>query len=110
MAKAMPSAADVAARWQSGFGNSGNKWEAGINAVDVAPGILAAAASDRYLMGVQNGVDKLRANVAKKTLGEWKADAVRKGKGRLPSRPSARPPKYPAKIAPVLATIRDLRD
>src|SRR5712691_80558 len=110
MGKAMPSAADVAQRWQSGFSNAGTKWEAGINAVDIAPGIAAAAASDRYLAGVNNNVDKFRTNVAKKTLQEWKADSVAKGKPRLASGAQVGAPKYQAKIGPVLNAIGQLRD
>lgn len=110
MAKAMPSAADVAQRWQQGFSNAGPKWAAGINAVDRAPGIDAAAAKDRYLAGVTGNVDKFAANVAKVTLTEWKNLATTKGQARLASGAQAGMPKYQAKIAPVLQAIGQIRD
>jgi len=110
MAKAMPSAADVANRWQQGFANAGPKWTAGINAVDRAPGIDAAAARDRYLQGVNANVDKFAANVAKVTLTEWKNAATTKGQSRLASGAQAGAPKYQAKIGPVLQAIGQIRD
>lgn len=110
MAKSMPSAADVAQRWQQGFANAGTKWEAGINSVERAPGIDAAAAKDRYLAGVTNSVDRFAANVSKVTLAEWKNLAVSKGKTRLASGAAAGAPKYQNKIGPVLAAIGQIRD
>lgn len=110
MAKPMPSAADVAQRWQQGFSNAGPKWVAGINAVDRAPGIDAAAARDRYLQGVNSNVDKYAANVAKVTLAAWKDMATTKGQSRLASGAQAGMPKYQAKIAPVLQAIGQIRD
>ncbi len=110
MAKAMPSAADVAQRWQTGFGNAGTKWAAGINAVDRAPGIDAAAAKDRYTAGVLANADKFAVNVARVTLAEWKNVSTTKGQTRLQSGAQAGAPKYQAKIGPVLAAIGQLRD
>lgn len=110
MAKAMPSASDVAQRWQTGFANAGPRWTAGVNAVDVAPGIAAAAAKDRYLAGVTQNVDKFAANVSRVTLAEWKNLATTKGQARLASGAQAGLPKYQAKIGPVLAAIGQIRD
>lgn len=110
MAKAMPSAADVAQRWQTGFAGAGTKWAAGINAVDTAPGILAAAAKDRYLAGVQASQDKYATNVAKVDLQTWKTQSVNKGQSRLASGATAGQPKYQAKIGPVLQAIGQIRD
>lgn len=110
MAKAMPSAADVAQRWQSGFSGAGTKWAAGINSVDTAPGILAAASKDRYLAGVQASADKYATNVAKVSLQDWKTQAVNKGQSRLASGATAGAPKYQAKMGPVLQAIGQIRD
>lgn len=110
MAKAMPSASDVAQRWQTGFGGAGPKWAAGIQAVDTAPGILAAAAKDRYLQGTQAAGDKFATNVAKVDLGTWKTQSVNKGQARLASGAQAGAQKYQAKIAPVLQAIGQIRD
>lgn len=110
MAKTMPNAADVANRWHQGFANAGPKWTAGINAVDRAPGIDAAAAKDRYVSGVNANADKFAANVSRVTLTEWKQQATTKGASRLASGAQAGAPKYQAKIGPVLAAISQIRD
>lgn len=110
MAKTMPNAADVAQRWQTGFANAGPKWTAGINAVDRAPGIDAAAAKDRYVQGVNANADKFAANVSRVTLTEWKQQATTKGASRLASGAQAGAPKYQAKIGPVLSAISQIRD
>lgn len=110
MAKNMPSAADVAQRWQQGFSNAGPKWAAGVNAVDTAPGVLAAAAKDRYLAGVTGNVDKFAANVSRVTLAEWKNAATTKGQPRLASGAQIGAPKYQSKIGPVLSAIGQIRD
>lgn len=110
MAKAMPSASDVAARWQTGFSAAGPKWSAGINAVTVAPGISAAAAKDRYVAGVNASADKFAQNVAKVTLADWKNMSTTKGASRLASGATAGVGKYQTAIAPVLAAIGQLRD
>lgn len=110
MAKAMPSAADVAQRWQSGFSNAGPKWAAGINSVTVAPGIAAAAAKDRYLAGVNANVDKFAANVSKVTLADWKQQSTTKGQSRMASGAQAGQAKYQQKIGAVLQAIGSIRD
>lgn len=110
MAKAMPSAADVAQRWSAGFANAGAKWTAGINAVDVAPGVAAAAQRQAYVSGVTSNVDKWAANVSKVSLGDWKNMATTKGQARLASGAQVGAPKYQAKIGPVLNAIGQIRD
>ena len=44
-------AAEAAANWGTGFSAAGTKYTAGINAVQVAPGQLAAAQQNAYLSG-----------------------------------------------------------
>lgn len=105
MAKAIPSAADAATRWQQGFAASGQKWAAGIDAVTVAPGQLAAAASSRWLANTQAAANKYAANVAKVSLQQWKSDAVTKGQSRLATGAQVGMAKYQAKIGPVLQAI-----
>jgi len=106
----MPSAADAAQRWQQGFTNAGPKWTAGINSVDTAPGVLAAAAKDRYLAGVTGNVDKYAANVSRVTLAEWKSQSTTKGAPRLASGAQVGMPKYQSRIGPVLSAIGQIRD
>lgn len=110
MPKPMPTADQAAKSWASGFGGSAQKWQDGVNAVTSPPGVAAAAASDRYMAGVQASLPKYQANVAKVTLGEWKNACVTKGAGRFMSGAQVGQAKYQAKIAPVLSAIGQIRD
>lgn len=106
MARAMPSAAEAAARWQQQFGASGPRWAAGIEAVTVPPGQAAAAAQDRYMAGVQQNVGKWASRTAAVPLSTWKAVSVQKGQGRLASGATAGAQKYQAAIGRVLDTAK----
>lgn len=77
------SAADAAKNWSDGFGAAGAKYTAGINAVTVSPGQLAANQSNAYLQGVQNSVDIWKRKMAALDLGTWKAAATGVGAQRL---------------------------
>lgn len=102
MAKVMKSAAEAAQKWQQNFGAAGPAWSAGIEAVTVAPGQLAAAASDRYLMGVQQNVQKFASKVAGVSLAQWKSASTTKGPSRLAQGATVGLPKYQAAITRVL--------
>lgn len=102
MARNLPSAADAAQAWQTGFAGAGTKWANGVEAVTVAPGQLAAAAQARYLAGVQTSVNKWAANTQAVSLAQWKSTTVQKGQGRLASGAQAGVGKYQQKIAAVL--------
>lgn len=102
MARNMPSAADAAAKWQQNFGAAGPAWAAGIEAVTVAPGQAAAAAQDRYLLGVQTNVSKWATKTAAVPLATWKTVSVQKGQSRLASGAQAGLAKYQTAIQKVL--------
>lgn len=108
MARNIPSAAEAAQNWQTGFGAAGAKWAAGINSVTTPPGQAAAAAADRYLAGVQANVAKFQRNVANVSLAQWKDVSVSKGQGRLASGAQAGMAKYQAKIGAVLDAIKTI--
>lgn len=108
MARVIPSAAEAANRWQTGFASAGPKWAAGIEAVTVAPGQLAAAAQPRYLTGVQQNVGKWASRVASVSLQQWKSDAVAKGQSRLATGAQVGMAKYQARIGPVLDAIKSI--
>lgn len=108
MARQIPSAADAAQRWSTGFAGAGQKWAAGIEAVQVAPGQLAAAAQARYLAGVQNSANKWASRVAGVSLAAWKQQAVSKGQSRLAGGASAGMAKYQQRIAAVLEAERSI--
>lgn len=102
MARAIPSAAEAASRWQQGFGAAGQRWADGIEAVTVSPGQMAAAALPRYIAGVQTNAQKWASRTASVSLAQWKQMAVSKGQSRLASGAQAGMAKYQQRIAAVL--------
>lgn len=58
-------------------------YKAGVQAVKVAPGQLAAANRDGYLAGVQANVDKWASNVAAVSLQDWIQKTITLGVQRL---------------------------
>lgn len=102
MARAIPSAAEAAQRWQTGFGAAGQKWADGIDAVTVAPGQLAAAALPRYLAGVQQNAQKWASRSAGVTLAQWKQQSIAKGQSRLATGAQTGMAKYQSRIQSVL--------
>lgn len=108
MAKQIPSAADAAQRWSQGFGAAGARWAAGVEAVTVAPGQLAAAAQQRYLTGVQQSANKWASRVASVSLAQWKQQAVSKGQSRLAGGAQSGMAKYQARIAAVLEAEKSI--
>jgi hypothetical protein len=108
MARAIPSAAEAAQRWQQGFAGAGQRWADGIESVTVAPGQLAAAAQSRYLAGVQQNASKWASRVSQISLAQWKQQAVAKGQGRLASGATAGMAKYQQRIQQVLDTEKQI--
>lgn len=102
MARAMPSAAQAADRWKTGFSGAGAAWAAGIDSVQVPPGVSAAAASDRYIQGVNANAPKWAARVAAVPLQTWKDTSKAKGQARLASGAQAGMAKYQTAIQKVL--------
>jgi hypothetical protein len=74
---------DAAQAWVTGMNGAGAKYAAGVQAVKVAPGSVAASRSDLWAQNVANAKAKFAANVAKVTLAAWQDAAVNKGAPRL---------------------------
>lgn len=108
MARAIPSAAEAANRWQTGFSGAGARWTAGIQAVDTPPGQAAAAQQARYVAGVNANANKWATRVAGVSLATWKQVSVDKGASRLASGATAGMPKYQARIGAVLDAERSI--
>lgn len=108
MARSIPSAAEVAQRWQQGFGAAGQRWADGIESVTVAPGQLAAAAMPRYVAGVQQNAQKWAARTSSVSLAQWKQMAVAKGQSRLASGAQVGMAKYQQRIASVLEAEKNI--
>lgn len=73
------------AKWGQNLGAAGTAIQAGIARVQTAPGISAAAASDRYVAGVQASVaaGTWQNNVSKVSLQSWQQSMTTKGIPRL---------------------------
>ena len=108
MARNIPSAAEAAQRWQTGFSGAGARWTAGIQAVDTPPGQAAAAQQARYVAGVNANAGKWATRVASVSLAAWKQVSVDKGASRLGSGATAGMPKYQARIGAVLVAERSI--
>lgn len=103
---AMPSATDAAARWAQNFGASSQRWTAGVQAVTVAPGQLAARAKALWAQNTAAAVDRFAVNSAKVTREEWIAVTVAKGAPRLASGATAAQPKVEAAFAKLFPFIQ----
>lgn len=104
--KATP--AEAAQAWSSGFAAAGTKYAAGINAVTVAPGQLAAAQKNLYLANVQAAANTWASKVAAVDINTWKAAATGVGAQRLSTGATKGAPKMAAfmgNFLPQLATI-----
>ena len=77
------SAADAAANWETGFAGAATKYAAGIDAVTISPGQLAAQQVNAYVQGVQNSQRIWQAKMAAMDINAWKAAAKGVGAQRL---------------------------
>lgn len=101
-------AAAAAEAWGTNFGASGTKYAAGINAVTVAPGQLAAAQKAAYLANVQASANVWAAKVAAVDLNTWKNAATTTGAQRLSTGATKGAPKMQAfmtNFLPVLSGV-----
>lgn len=78
-------AAQAADSWKTGFSGAGTKYTAGVNAVTVAPGQLAAAQKSAYVQGVNENQNIWAAKVGAVSLQDWKNAAATTGAQRLAS-------------------------
>lgn len=75
----MLSVAAAAQKWAQNMGQAGPAIAAGVDAVRVAPGQLAAAQKGAYLQGVQASADTWAQNVAAVPLPAWQQAMKTKG-------------------------------
>ena len=103
-------ATDAAASWVTGMSAAGPKYTAGVQAVKVAPGTLAAAAAPLWAANVAAAQPKYAKNVGAVTKEMWQNAAVTKGAPRLASGAQAAQPKmqsFMQKFIPQLSNIVD---
>src|SRR5487761_580458 len=93
---AMPTPADAAAKWAQGFGASGSRWQAGVQATTVAPGQAAARQKQLWATNTAASVDRWASRTAAVTKEQWVEACTTKGLPRLASGATAGQPKYAA--------------
>lgn len=98
----------IADRWKSGMSAAGAKVTAGVNAVTVAPGQLAARQKDAYVAGVTNRANYWAQRVSSITLDEWKTAMINKGIQRLATGAAAAEPKFATFMGKLLSAERNL--
>jgi hypothetical protein len=99
---------DAAQAWVNGMQGAGSKYTAGVEAVKVAPGQLAAARSQLWATQVANAQQKFAANVAKVTLQQWQAAASSKGAARLGTGATAAQPKFAAFMSAFIPALQNV--
>lgn len=89
-------AAAAAQKWSGNLAASTPAIQAGVEAVQVAPGKLAAAQQQAWLQRLTASAPKWARNVAAVSLDSWKTDMLGKGLQRIASGATAAEPKMQA--------------
>lgn len=98
----------AASNWATAMQSAGPAYTAGVNAVKVAPGQLAASAAPKWAAAVAAAQPKYATNSAAVTLQQWQQAANDKGASRLAGGATAAQPKMQAfmtKFIPQLSGI-----
>jgi|SRR5690348_614483 len=82
---AMPSAQEAAQKWATNLPAAQQRYIAGVNAVTVSPGQLAARASALWAANTAAAQPKFARNSAAVTLQSWQEATANKGAQRLAS-------------------------
>lgn len=96
---------EAAAKWRDRTSAAQQDYVRGVERVTVSPGQLAARQRDKYLIKVQQNVDKFVRNSARVTREAWVQAAVEKGAQRLAGGVAAAAPKMEAFMAEVMPHI-----
>lgn len=100
---------DVAARWAQNLSGATAKIQAGIEAVQVAPGQSAARQKVAYVQGVTGSQDKWATNVAAVSAQDWKSAAITKGLPRIATGAQAAQGKFQSFMTRLLPYIESGR-
>lgn len=94
-------------KWKRRLDAAGPDITNGVNRVTTAPGVAAAAASDRMLSGVTNAITSgvWARNVQKVSLNEWQQSMIKKGIPRMATGTSQAVATKGAKIDAVLSVV-----
>lgn len=71
------------AKWVSGLGSASARITAGVNAVQVAPGVAAAKQVNTWLAKVQASANKWAKNVSAVSLTDWQNAMIKTGIPRI---------------------------
>jgi hypothetical protein len=96
---------DVAKKWSQNLSAAGAAIQAGVSAVKVAPGQLAARQKQVYVQNVQAAADKWAANVAKISTQDWQQAMINKAIPRIGTGAQAAQPKMAAFMGQLLPYI-----
>lgn len=102
---AVPTPEQAAANWASKLAGSTDRIKAGIQAVTVSPGTLAAKASSTWAQNTAAAQSKYQRNVGNVTLQQWQDAALNKGVARIPSGATSGQPKMQAFMAQFLPAV-----
>lgn len=103
---AMPSAAEAAQKWATALPAAQQRYTDGINAVNVAPGALAARAAPTWAANTAAAQSKFARNSAAVSLQAWQQAATTKGAQRLSSGAQAAQGKVEATFAKLFPAIQ----
>lgn len=103
---AMPSAAEAAAKWATALPAAQQRYVDGINAVNVAPGALAARAAPQWAAATAAAQSKFARNSAAVSLQAWQQAATTKGAQRLSSGAQAAQSKVESVFAKLFPAIQ----
>jgi hypothetical protein len=84
----------IAKEWSTRLAASTAKIQAGVQAVNVAPGQAAAKQKAVWLANIQANQDKWARNVASVSLQSWQNDFINKGLPRIATGATAAEPKF----------------
>lgn len=104
----MITAQQATQKWLNSMGRASDAYKNGVMAVTESPTAKAAAASDRYISGVQRAVEsgKFQNSLQRVTLQSWQQSASNKGAARLASGAAAAQDKFQQQMGKLLPFIQ----
>lgn len=88
--------AAAAQRWASGMAASGPRIQAGVQAVQTSPGILAAAQKANWLAAINASADRWANSLSNMPLAYWQGQTINKGIPRVTGSTTLATPKVQA--------------
>jgi hypothetical protein len=106
---ATPTPAEAAAKWAQNLGGASARYTAGVQAVTVAPGTLAARSADLWANNTIAAKARFTKNSQAVSLGDWQQAAINKGATRLATGAQAALPKMEAALTRVFGWINQVK-